>query len=362
MVLNFAVPPFLPHVFCYRWNEGLVLLHAISDSLIFLAYSAIPFGLAYLVRKRKDIPFNWIFLAFACFIIFCGLTHLMEVWTLWYPYYWVSGAIKALTAVASIATAVALIPIIPKAIAIPSPLQLLSANEALRLQKESLKDLSGRLLTIQDEERRRIARELHDSMGQELASIKILIQTSMARNAGKTPKELEEAVACCDTALQQTRSLSYLLHPPMLDEVGLGAALNWYVDGLRERSAIDVRFHMNAMDGVKLPPELERAIFRVVQECLTNVLRHSGSPAAAVSLSRLGNQVVVQVSDRGKGISPQDRAKIVSGGILGVGLRGMRERVGQLGGALDIQSSPAGTTILASFPIAQGAAAVSGDT
>ena len=352
-------PQFLPHVFCYRWDRGLVLLHSISDSVIFLAYFTIPFGLAYLVRKRKDIPFNWIFLAFACFIIFCGLTHLMEVWTLWYPYYWVSGAIKALTAAASIATAVALVPIIPKAIAIPSPTQLLATNETLRRQQQSLHDLSGRLLTIQDDERRHIARELHDSMGQELASIKMLIQSTISGNDKnrEVPKELQDAAACCDTAIQQVRSLSHLLHPPLLDEVGLVAALNWYVDGLRERSAIDVRFHRVGMEDGKLPPEVERAIFRVVQECLTNVLRHSGSRTATVQLSRMKDEIVVAVADQGKGISAEERARINSGGSVGIGLRGMRERVGQLGGNLDIQSSSSGTTITARFPVLHASAA-----
>ena len=163
-------------------DHNLILLRTVSDSLIFLAYFTIPFGLAYLAQ-RKDIPFNWIFLAFACFIIFCGLTHLMEVWTLWHPDYWISGIVKeTLTAGASITTAIALVPVIPKAIAIPSPSQLLEANETLHRQRESLRDLSGRLLTIQDEERRRIARGLHDSMGQELVSVKMLLENVIAGN------------------------------------------------------------------------------------------------------------------------------------------------------------------------------------
>ncbi len=348
-----SVPAFLPHVFCYRWNPNLVLLHAASDSLIFLAYSTIPFGLAYLVRKRKDIPFNWIFLAFACFIIFCGLTHLMEVWTLWHPDYWISGIIKALTAVASIVTAIALIPVIPKAIAIPSPTQLLEANKTLQEQRESLRDLSTRLLTIQDEERRHIARELHDGMGQELVSIKMLIQNAMGRNGttAPVPKELEQAVGYCDNAIQQMRTLSHLLYPPMLDEVGLPAALNWYVDALRERSALDARFQVEGLEQAKLPPEVARAVFRIVQECLTNVLRHSGSRRATVKLARLGDKITVVVTDQGKGISEEERARIVSGGSLGIGLRGMRERVGQLSGTLDIESGSGGTTVTAQFPI-----------
>ena len=136
--------------------------------------------------------------------------------------------------------------------------------------------------------------------------------------------------------------------------MGLPAALNWYVDGLRERSAIDVRCHVDGPESLKLPPEIARAIFRIVQECPDESVTPSPETyTAAVKLSRSADEITVVVSDQGKGISPEERAKIISGGSLGVGLRGMRERVGQLGGALDIPSTPAGTTITTRFPITQ---------
>jgi two-component sensor histidine kinase len=123
---------FIPHGHCYLWKPELVWLHVVSDSLIALAYYSIPFMLVYFVRKRRDVPFDWIFLMFGCFIVACGTTHLLEVWTLWHPTYWLSGFVKAITATVSLCTAIVLVPLIPKALALPSPAQLEVVNLALR--------------------------------------------------------------------------------------------------------------------------------------------------------------------------------------------------------------------------------------
>jgi signal transduction histidine kinase len=346
-------PNFLPHVFCYQWNDKLVLLHSISDGLIFLAYSTIPFGLVHLVRKRKDIPFNWVFLSFGCFIVFCGLTHLMEIWTLWHPDYWLSGMVKALTAVASITTAIALIPIIPKAIAIPSPAELKNANETLREREESLRGLTSRLLTVRDEERRRLARELHDSMVQELVGMKMLLEAGAQPGAAASEvvKNVQRALLSCDTAIQEVRSLSHLLHPPLLDEIGLGSALRWYVDGLNERSAIVATLEMTGPEDGRLNSETETAIFRIIQECLTNVLRHSGSPTARIRVARSAHEVIIEVKDEGKGVPNKTQLSFMAGTVTGVGLAGMRERVRQLGGTMEIQSAGRGTLVSARLPL-----------
>src|ERR1700730_7594051 len=141
----FSANDFMPHGFCYSWNAGLVWLHVISDSLIALAYLSIPITLVYFIRKRRDVPFNWVFLCFGVFILACGGTHLMEVWTLWRANYWLSGAVKAVTAVASVATAVLLVRLIPQALALPSPdalrrevVERQRAQEALELAKQEL--------------------------------------------------------------------------------------------------------------------------------------------------------------------------------------------------------------------------------
>jgi signal transduction histidine kinase len=148
---------------------------------------------------------------------------------------------------------------------------------------------------------------------------------------------------------QEIRTTSYLLHPPLLDESGLPAALSWYIRGLAERSTLDISF--NISEGfVRLPREMELVVFRLVQECLTNVHRHSGSRSARVRLVRQGDEVSIEVQDRGKGISPEKLAEIQSKST-GVGIRGMRERLRQFGGELVIESSGAGTTVFVTVPV-----------
>jgi signal transduction histidine kinase len=133
---------YLPHGYCYLWQPGLLTLHVVSDSIITLAYYSIPLGLVYFVRKRQDLPFHWMFVLFAVFIVACGTTHLMEIWTLWHPSYWLSGGIKFVTAGASIGTAVLLVPLIPKAIALPSPAQLAAKNNELEAVNQELETFS----------------------------------------------------------------------------------------------------------------------------------------------------------------------------------------------------------------------------
>ncbi|MDZ8051730.1 MAG: sensor histidine kinase [Aulosira sp. ZfuVER01] len=137
---------FIPHGHCYLWKPGLVLLHILSDSLIALAYFSIPVALVYFVRKREDLPFKSILLLFGAFIISCGTTHLMEIWTLWHPTYWLSGLIKAITAFISIYTAIVLLPIIPQALAMPSPAQLETANSQLKLTLQELSKTQAQLI------------------------------------------------------------------------------------------------------------------------------------------------------------------------------------------------------------------------
>ena len=142
---------FIPHGHCYLWKPELVWLHVVSDSLIALAYYSIPFMLVYFVRKRRDVPFDWIFLMFGSFIVACGTTHLLEVWTLWHPTYWLSGFVKAITATVSLCTAIVLVPLIPKALALPSPAQLEAANLALRNEIAQRKQVEQALKRANEE-------------------------------------------------------------------------------------------------------------------------------------------------------------------------------------------------------------------
>jgi PAS domain S-box-containing protein len=216
----------------------------------------------------------------------------------------------------------------------------------------SLRELTGRLLTAQDEERRHMARELHDHAGQTLTALGINLATlqNIARDGNQQIVNLAaQSQQLSDALSKEIRTLSYLLHPPLLDEVGLGSALSWYVDGFSQRSQSKVDLHV-AEDLGRLPRELELVIFRVVQECLTNVHRHSGSSEANISIQRLPDAVEFQISDRGKGIAPQKQRELATASA-GVGVRGMFERIRQFGGTLEIHSSNEGTRVKGRLPL-----------
>jgi signal transduction histidine kinase len=228
-------------------------------------------------------------------------------------------------------------------------LRVQERTKELSERTEQVRELSAKLLSLQDEERRRLARELHDSTGQMLAAMKMVLDEM--RIEAKEPKFaalVNQSIELNDEMSRQLRTMSYLLHPPLLDEVGLPSALRWYTEGFAERSAIKVDLQVS--DGFdRLPQEMEIAIFRVVQECLTNIHRHSGSPTASVRLNRTNDAVDVEISDTGQGIA-SDRVRgdrIVSG----VGLMGIEERMRQFGGSVKVTSSENGTLVNAGIPL-----------
>jgi PAS domain S-box-containing protein len=234
--------------------------------------------------------------------------------------------------------------------------ELQQRNQEVLMQSEQLRELSHRLMQIQDDERRHIARELHDSAGQMLAALGMNLANLVQQTKKVAPilaKDAEEAQGVVRELSQEIRTTSYLLHPPLLDESGLSEALLWYIQGLKERSGLDIELAI-AQDFGRLSHEMELVLFRVVQECLTNVHRHSGSKIAAIRIARDGRGVSLEVQDEGQGISPEKLAEIRSRGA-GVGLRGMRERVLQLGGELRIQSEGRGTKISVTLPVAEPA-------
>ncbi len=171
---------------------------------------------------------------------------------------------------------------------------------------------------------------------------------------GKIPpraaKAIKESLALVKDLSNQVRTIAHLLHPPLLDEIGLSSALRLFLEGFGERSKIKVALAI-PHNFERLPQELETAIFRIVQECLTNIHRHSGSQVAKISVTRRDGQVRVEVADRGRGIPPKKQKAMDSGGTSGVGIRGMRERLRQLGGTLDINSGNQGTIIVARIPV-----------
>jgi signal transduction histidine kinase len=227
--------------------------------------------------------------------------------------------------------------------------------ESLLLQRTTaLQKLSQRLLKVQDEERRKIARDLHDATGQTLAALKmaVAILECKLQQSEETTALLVDIGGLIDQALKEIRTTSYLLHPPLLDEIGFTAAAQWYVEGFAERSGIEA-----SLDFVKSPERLslaiETALFRVLQEGLTNVHRYSGSSKVSVCFQHHGKEAVLEIADRGCGIPEELLRSLSEGGAeTGVGLAGMRERLDELNGVLEINSNGSGTTLRATVPLA----------
>ncbi len=226
-----------------------------------------------------------------------------------------------------------------------------------RRSEEALRQLSARLLTLQDQERRRIARELHDATAQTLTGLAMKLNQVRAsgRLSGEADRAVAESLELAEACMREIRTTSYLLHPPLLDEIGLESALAWYVDGFSRRSGVKVRLTLPA-NPRRFPRDIETTLFRVVQESLTNVHRHSGSPVAAVHLTTKSNLITLEVVDNGRGMPRMNRLK--QNGIpgLGVGILGMQERLSQLGGELRILSRSNGTRIVATVHMAGGQA------
>ena len=212
--------------------------------------------------------------------------------------------------------------------------------------QDEVRQLSGHLLRARDEERRRIGRELHDSTAQELVAVAVNLDLVQQRSAGRdvtTDNLLADSQAILEQSQRELRTLAYQLHPPVLDEVGLAGAVQEYAAGFTERSGIKVTLDASPALG-RLPAETERALFRMVQESLGNVHRHSGSPTATIRIAREAAAVTLEVTDKGCGLRVRGDGTVAK---AGVGLAGMRERVRQLGGQFEIESSGRGTTVRA---------------
>lgn len=232
--------------------------------------------------------------------------------------------------------------------------ELVETNEALRVTETSLRQLSARLLQLQDEERRRIARDLHDVTGQKIAILSMSLDrlSRLVQSEGAEVKEtLEESREVVRKIGEEIRTLSYLLHPPLLDESGLGSAVRWYAEGFQKRSGIHLTVDI-ATDLSRLSTDVETALFRVLQESLTNVHRYSGSPDAEIKIFVEGGQIQLEVVDHGRGIE-NGAVPVPIDGIasLGVGIPGMRERLRQLGGQLEVEFGRNGTRVVATVPV-----------
>lgn len=230
------------------------------------------------------------------------------------------------------------------------------ARQDLVQSENSLRQLSLELLRTQDEERRRIGREMHDSIGQYLSALKIKLGLLEARNPNLDPlsqRDLRQCTTVLEECVKEVRTISYLLYPPMLEEMGLKSAINWYLEGFMQRSGIKVNF--NAPASLERPSrDIELALFRVLQESLTNVHKHSGASLVDIQLSRENGAIHLNVRDYGRGLpnAIASATRPVSS-LFGVGLRGMNERMLQLGGRLALSSASPGTLVRATVPAQQ---------
>lgn len=229
--------------------------------------------------------------------------------------------------------------------------KLSEANRVIEERTAALRHLSGRLLRVQDEERRRVARELHEGLSQDLGAMKIILESALRnrRFDAATSKAVEDGLQLADRVLTAVRNLAYLLHPPLLDEAGLAHAVRWYVEGFAKRGGVETALKVLPADFPRLSSEIETAIFRIVQEALANVVRHSKSRTAEVNLEKRVDRVLVRVRDYGVGV-PTDMEDRLSSAV-GVGVGGMRERARQCGGDLAIRPANPGTCLEAWLPI-----------
>jgi len=239
----------------------------------------------------------------------------------------------------------------------------IEAERKLSNSEQSLRQLSFHLLRSQDEERRRIGRDLHDTLGQYLAMLMLKLDSLNSAAEDGDPAQISQEIthcaSLCEECIKEVRTLSYLLYPPMLEEMGLKSAVPWYLDGFAKRSGIQVSFDVS-LDFPRLAPEVELALFRVIQESLTNVHKHSGSQTADVRLFTKDGAVVLEVRDKGSGVPRVKEAGQDWRGLFGVGLRSMNERMSQIGGRLEFSSSQEGTMVTAAVPVEESKAAASG--
>lgn len=343
----------------------LLLVNLISDAAIGIAFYSISIALIYFVHTRIGIQFNWIYTMFALFIFAVGTTHFVEIWNVWHPDYWFEVGVRAVAALASIAAAVLLWPSIRVAAPLPDREKLSemiqrleheiaerkSAENALRQSQATLRELAAYQESIREDERKRIAREVHDELGQNLLALRLDVASLHARTGGRHPLLRERTAAALehiDITMKSIRSIMNNLRPPVLD-LGLQAAIEWQVGQFERRHGIPCELSMND-EGMHVADAQATAVFRILQESLNNIGRHACATQVRVEVRIDEDRLKMSVQDNGVGMYPSDRRKVHRFGLIG-----MQERVTMLGGQLSIDSEPGrGTILRMSIPMHAG--------
>jgi signal transduction histidine kinase len=234
--------------------------------------------------------------------------------------------------------------------------ELYRKTRQLECLNEEMRKISNRMIAMQDEERRRIARELHDSLGQQLTVAKMIADGIKLPDARKQAEDVGEVI---DEALRQVRSISHLLHPPLLEEIGLEFAIRWLLEGLMKRASIETEVEVEPSEFPRLPEHVENALYRITQEAVTNSVRHSGARKICVVLRKYNGEISLAVCDDGKGIPEEISA--FRPGCVGVGIGGMRQRVGELGGEIRLRNGNPGTLVEVVIPTNWVETDISGD-
>jgi signal transduction histidine kinase len=358
----FAGGDFLPHGHGDLWTPGLLWIHLIADLTTGIAFYSIPLALMYFVRSRRELDFNCIFALLSVFMFACGTTHFVSIWAIWHPGHWLDAAVRALAAIASVVAATLLWPVMTRVLRLPSKRQLRNAidqleheiaerrraEEALRQSQETLRELAAHQERIREDERKRIAREIHDELGQNLLALRLDVSTLHMRAGERRPLLRERAANALeqiDTTMKSIRTIMNNLRPAVLD-LGLHAAIEWQVKQFERRNGIPCELLMSD-DGEAVPDAQATAVFRILQESLTNIGRHSRASYVRIELRVDHRRLSMAIKDNGIGIFPSDRHKVRRFGLVGI-----QERVVMLSGELDIDSTPGkGTVLRLSVPL-----------
>lgn len=351
---------FIPYGNGFQGVPSILWLHAISNALIFLSCYSLSLALLYLVRKRPGTRFYRLIVLFSILIFIGGTIHLLSIWTIWQPDYRLDAMMKILTALVLSVTAVMLWPMIFRAISKPSrtTAQLHStidqlehevaerrrAEEALQKSKEQLRLLAAYQEQVKEDERKRIAREIHDELGQNLMALRIDVSILQARTSDSHPilnERVRSALTHIDASIKAVRNIINNLRPSVLD-LGLPAAIEWQVNEFERRTGIACEL---AIEGDQVDANLDdhraTALFRILQESLTNVARHAQASLVQIKLHRNGAKFCMKIADNGVGLFPGCRRKPNSFGLLGIG-----ERITALAGEFTVDSIPGNGTVL----------------